>query len=149
MVTLGNRTVSIPTVVFITADGTVLVGEAAERRGVAEPERLAREFKRRVGDPTPIIIGGAPWAADALMGKVLAWVVQRVSELEGGPPSAVALTHPANWGAYKLDLLQQAARQADVQVVRVLSEPEAAATAYATNERVPTDSVIAVYDLGG
>ena len=149
MVTLGNRTVSIPSVVFVTADGTVLVGEAAERRGVAEPERLAREFKRRVGDPTPIIIGGTPWAADALMGKVLAWVVQRVSELEGGPPSAVALTHPANWGAYKLDLLQQAARQAEVRVVRVLSEPEAAATAYATNERVPTDSVIAVYDLGG
>ena len=149
MVTLGNRTVSIPSVVFITADGTVLVGEAAERRGVAEPERLAREFKRRVGDPAPIIVGGTPWAAEALMGKVLAWVVQRVSELEGGPPSAIALTHPANWGAYKLDLLQQAARHADVQVARMLTEPEAAATAYATNERVPAGSIIAVYDLGG
>jgi actin-like ATPase involved in cell morphogenesis len=149
VVTLGNRTVSIPSVVFITSDGTVLVGEAAERRGVAEPERLAREFKRRVGDPTPIIIGGVPWAAEALMGKMLAWVVQRVAELEGGRPDAIALTHPANWGAYKLDLLQQAARHADVDVARLLSEPEAAATAYATNERVPNGSVIAVYDLGG
>ena len=149
MVTLGNRTVSIPSVVFVTADGTVLVGEAAERRGGAEPERLAREFKRRVGDPAPVIVGGTPWAAEALMGKVLAWVVQRVSELEGGPPSAIALTHPANWGAYKLDLLQQAARHAGVQVARLLTEPEAAATAYATNERVPAGSIIAVYDLGG
>jgi molecular chaperone DnaK len=149
VVTLGNRTVSIPSVVFATADGTVLVGDAAERRGLAEPERLAREFKRRVGDPTPIILGGAPWGAEALMGKVLRWVVDRVTELEGGPPSAVALTHPANWGAYKLDLLEQAARHADVAVVRMLSEPEAAATAYASQERVEPGSIIAVYDLGG
>lgn len=149
VVTLGNRTVSIPSVVFATADGTVLVGDAAERRGLAEPERLAREFKRRVGDPTPIILGGAPWAAEALMGKVLRWVVDRVTELEGSPPAAVALTHPANWGAYKLDLLAQAARHADVPVVRLLSEPEAAATAYASHERVAPGSIIAVYDLGG
>jgi molecular chaperone DnaK (HSP70) len=149
VVTLGNRTVSIPSVVFVTADGTVLVGEAAERRGVAEPERLAREFKRRVGDSAPVIVGGTPWAAEALMGKLLAWVVQRVSELEGGPPAAIALTHPANWGAYKLDLLQQAARHVDVPLARVLSEPEAAATAYATNERLAAGSIVAVYDLGG
>jgi hypothetical protein len=83
------------------------------------------------------------------MGKLLAWVVQRVTELEGGPPAAIALTHPANWGTYKLDLLQQAARHADVPIARLLSEPEAAATAYATNERLASGSVVAVYDLGG
>jgi len=149
VVTLGNRTVSIPSVVFVTADGTALVGDAAERRGSTEPERLAREFKRRVGDPAPILLGGAPWAAEALMGKLLRWVVDRVTELEGGPPAAIGLTHPANWGSYKLDLLEQAARHVDVPLARLLSEPEAAATAYASHERVAPGSVIAVYDLGG
>lgn len=49
--TLGYRATSVPTVVVLTEDGAV-VGDAAERRGAAAPDRLAREFKRRVGDPT-------------------------------------------------------------------------------------------------
>jgi molecular chaperone DnaK (HSP70) len=148
-VTLGNRQVSVPSVLFLKADGEVLVGDAANRRGVTEPERLAREFKRRIGDPTPVLLGGVPYGAEALTGKLLRWVVERVAELEGGPPAAIALTHPANWGPYKLDLLQQGARQANVGVARFLTEPEAAATSYASQERVEPGSIIAVYDLGG
>jgi molecular chaperone DnaK len=148
-VTLGNRQVSVPSVLFLKADGEVLVGDAANRRGVTEPERVAREFKRRVGDPTPVLLAGTPYGAEALMGKLLRWVVERVVELEGGPPDAIALTHPANWGTYKLDLLHQAARHANVGIARFLSEPEAAATSYASQERVEPGAIIAVYDLGG
>ena len=36
---------------------------------MAEPQLVAREFKRRLGDPTPILLGGAPYSAEALMGK--------------------------------------------------------------------------------
>ena len=32
MLDFGNRAVQVPSVVFITSDGSVLVGEAAERR---------------------------------------------------------------------------------------------------------------------
>jgi molecular chaperone DnaK len=148
-VTLGNRQVSVPSVLFLKADGEVLVGDAANRRGITEPERLAREFKRRVGDPTPVLLGGTPYGAEALMGKMLRWVVERVMEMEGGPPDAIALTHPANWGPYKTDLLHQAARQTNVGVARYLTEPEAAATSYASQERIDPGSIIAVYDLGG
>ena len=148
-VTLGNRQVSVPSVLFLKADGEVLVGDAANRRGITEPERLAREFKRRVGDPTPVLLGGTPYGAEALMGKMLRWVVERVMEMEGGPPDAIALTHPANWGPYKTDLLHQAARQTNVGVARYLTEPEAAATSYASQERIEPGSIIAVYDLGG
>lgn len=148
-VTLGNRQVSVPSVLFLKPDGEVLVGDAANRRGVTEPERLAREFKRRIGDPTPVLLGGVPYGAEVLMGKLLRWVVERVVEIEGGPPEAIALTHPANWGTFKLDLLQQGARHANVGIARFLTEPEAAATSYASGERVEPGSVIAVYDLGG
>jgi molecular chaperone DnaK (HSP70) len=148
-ITLGNRQVSVPSVLFLKSDGEVLVGDAANRRGVTEPERLAREFKRRVGDPTPVLLAGTPYGAEALMGKLLRWVVERVVEMEGGPPDAIALTHPANWGTFKLDLLHQAARHANVGIARFLTEPEAAATSYASQERVEPGSIIAVYDLGG
>ena len=82
---LGNRAPTIPSVVFLRDDGTVLIGEAAARRAASEPASVAREFKRRVGDPTPVIVGGTPYSADALMAQLLRAVVDLVIEAEGGP----------------------------------------------------------------
>jgi len=146
---LGNRAPTIPPVILLRDDETVLTGEAAARRAATEPSRVAREFKRRLGDPTPIIVSGTPYSADALMAKLLRWVVERVAEAEGGPADGVAVTHPANWGPFKIDLLRQAIRMADMGEVTTLSEPEAAAIYYASLSRVEPGSVIAVYDLGG
>jgi actin-like ATPase involved in cell morphogenesis len=146
---LGSRTPAIPSVVCVRADGSVLTGDAAERRAVTEPERIAREFKRRLGDPTPIIVGGTPWSADALSAKLLGAVVAKVTETEGRGPDGIVIAHPANWGEYKQDLLTQAVRQADLGDVTFITEPEAAAIHYATQERVKRGTVVAVYDLGG
>lgn len=146
---LGERAATIPSVVVLRADGEVLVGEAAERRALSEPLRTAREFKRRLGDPTPIILGGTPYGAEALIGHLLRSVVARVTEQFGGPPDAIAVCHPASYGEYKIDLLRQAVRQADIGPVEFITEPQAAALHYALQERVPTGEVIAVYDFGG
>jgi actin-like ATPase involved in cell morphogenesis len=146
---LGTRTAAIPSVVFLRDDETILTGEAANRRGATEPTRVAREFKRRVGDTTPILLGGAPYSADALMGRLLRWVVDAVTEREGAPPAHIGVAHPANWGPYKQDLLRQAIARADLDHVVTITEPEAAVTFYASQERVEPGSVIAVYDLGG
>ena len=149
IVTLGNRAAAIPSVLVLRADGTMLVGEAANRRALSEPDRVAREFKRRLGDPTPLLLGGTPYSAESLMAKLLRWVCDAVTEREGGPPEHVTVTHPANWGAYKQDLLVHALRLADLDHTSVLSEPEAAAMYYASQERVEPGTVLAVYDLGG
>lgn len=149
IVNLGNRAPVVPSVVLLRDDEEVLTGEAAARRAVTEPQRVAREFKRRIGDPTPIIVGGVPYSADALMAKLLRWVVDKVTELEGGPPASIAISHPANWGSYKQDLLQQAIARADLDGVVTITEPEAAAIHYASQERVEPGAVVATYDLGG
>jgi actin-like ATPase involved in cell morphogenesis len=146
---LGTRTAAIPSVVFLRDDETILTGESANRRGATEPTRVAREFKRRVGDTTPILLGGAPYSADALMGRLLRWVVDAVTEREGAPPAHIGVAHPANWGPYKQDLLRQAIARADLDHVVTITEPEAAVTFYASQERIEPGSVIAVYDLGG
>ena len=148
-VDLGVRTAAIPSVVFLRDDETILTGEAASRRGATEPGRVAREFKRRVGDTTPILLGGSPYSADALMSRLLRWVVDAVTEREGEAPSGIAVAYPANWGPYKQELLRQAIARADLDHVVTITEPEAAVTYYASQERVEPDSVIAVYDLGG
>ncbi len=69
-------------------------------------------------------------------------------------PTTITITHPANWGAYKKDLLEQAVHLAGLSgpgtpTIRLLSEPEAAAIHYAGTERVEPGQAVAVYDLGG
>ncbi|MGH9233593.1 MAG: Hsp70 family protein, partial [Acidimicrobiales bacterium] len=149
---LSDRSPMVPSVLLLRDDDSILVGDAANRRAVVEPDRVAREFKRRFGDPAPLIVGGSPYGADLLTARLLRWVVDLVAEREGGMPDGIALTHPANWGNYKLDLLHQAVRRADLHdgaPCVTLSEPRAAATWYARYERVEPGTVVAVYDLGG
>ena len=59
MLGLGIRAMQVPSVVYLLPDGGVVVGEAAEQRGASDPSRLVREFKRRVGDPVPLVVGSA------------------------------------------------------------------------------------------
>ena len=49
-VPLGRRGDNVATVAFITDDGDLLFADTAERRGLAQPERLIREYKRAIGD---------------------------------------------------------------------------------------------------
>ncbi|GIE03190.1 hypothetical protein Adu01nite_45400 [Paractinoplanes durhamensis] len=148
-VRLGGRGAEMPSLVFLRSDGEVLVGDTAQRRGEGEPTRLAREFKRRLGDPVPIMLGGTPMSAHALAARLLRHVIATVANGQGGPPSRIVLTHPANWGPYKRELLQQAAQLADLPQVTLRTEPEAAAVRYASTARVAVGETIAVYDLGG
>jgi molecular chaperone DnaK len=148
VVTLGTRGATVPSVLFIAPDGAVVVGEAAERRALTDPDRVVREFKRRIGDPTPIVVGGRAWAPEDLSARLVRWVVDRVAEREGGQATQIALTHPASWGSHKKDLLTAALARLDLRV-SLLAEPQAAALHYATQERITPGSTIAVYDLGG
>ena len=106
-------------------------------------------MKRRLGDPAPFVLDGAPFGAEALMGQVLAAVVAHATAEQGASPALVVLSHPATWGEYKLDLLREAARTAGVADVALVPEPEAAAVHYTQLGRVAVGDVVAVYDFGG
>jgi molecular chaperone DnaK len=149
MVGLGNRALQIPSVVFLTADGEFVVGESAERRGLVEPDRVVREFKRRIGDSVPILVAGSPYSPQNLTAKVLRHVCETTTERMGSAPEQIVLTHPANWGPYKLELLDQIASLADLRSMVRCPEPVAAANQYAAQNRLDIGDTIAVYDLGG
>ena len=146
VVQLSGTSQTIPSVVSI-ADGSVLAGEAAERRLVSHPADTAREFKRRFGDPAPIVLAGRTYGAEVLTGHLVAEVIERVTRAEGESPTTVAIAHPASWGPFRLDLLRDAARQAGIDDLVLVPEPVAAAVA--NRDRVDQGSLVAVYDLGG
>lgn len=148
MIGLGNRALQVPSVLFLDADH-FLVGESAERRGAVEPDRLVREFKRRLGDHVPLLVGGAPFSAELLTARLLSWVIATTSERMGEPPVSVILTHPANWGPFKMEVFRQVSTLADVPNVTWIPEPVAAAAQYASRARVEIGEKLAIYDLGG
>ncbi len=149
MATLGVRTAEIPSVVALLDDDTILVGSAAEQRSITEPERVAREFKRRIGDPTPLIVGGVPRSAEALMAALLKHIVATVAANEGEPPEQIVLTHPANWGPYKLERFVQIFELAGLPPGEILPEPVAAARHYLAEHPAQVGGTIAVFDFGG
>ncbi len=149
MLSLGSASYSVPSALFLREDGTFLAGESAELRSSADPTRVARYFKRRLGDEIPVRLAGTPFAPQVLVTRLLEWVIAQATERQGASPHSVVLTHPANWGPYRRELLQQAAAMAGVAQPLLISEPEAAAIHYVQSERIDPGELIAVYDLGG
>jgi actin-like ATPase involved in cell morphogenesis len=150
MVGLGNRALQIPSVVFVRDDGSMIVGEQAEREATTDPTRVVREFKRRVGDDIPIVVAGKPYSPELMMAQVLRWVIEQTTDRRGEAPTRVSLTHPAAWTRdYKVGKLHEAARLAGLDSISTCPEPVAAAMNYASQHRVEVGDRICVYDLGG
>jgi molecular chaperone DnaK len=153
LVPLGENGTSTASVVFVAPDGSLVLGDAAVRRAVTDPDRVVREVKRRIGDQTPVLVSGEPIGAHTLAARFIRWVVDRVTEREGEPPTGIGVTYPASWGPHRRTLLFDALRFAGVcgeaGTVTLVTEPEAAAAAYTASQHVEPGSTIGVYDLGG
>ena len=146
---LGDGSLVAPAAVFARDDGVLVTGDAAARRAVSNPDRVAREIKRNLGNPTPVMLGGAPHAVSELLGALLQDVLGRVADRQGAKPDVVALTHPANWGPFRRGVFEDVARTAGLTDLVYTTEPEAAAAHYASTRPLDEGDVLAVYDLGG
>src|SRR6185312_13280630 len=149
VIKLGGRAASMPSVIVVRADGEMVFGDGAEARSRADPTRVAREFKRRLGDPTPLVLGGTPYSALTLTSLLLRHIIAETTLRMGEPPSAVTVTHPASYSAYLRDAMTTAIAEAGIANASLLTAPEAAAAEYAFRTTGPIGEVIAVYDFGG
>ncbi|RLK54356.1 Hsp70 family protein [Actinokineospora cianjurensis] len=149
MVPLGRDGVVEPSAVYASVDGTLLTGDAAMDAARVEPHRLVRGFKRRLGDPTPLVVGGAPYSPAALLAAQLKSVVARMTATIGTAPESIVLTCPAVWGPYRREHFDEVPRLAGLSGAIMVTEPEAAATHYAAERRLGVGELVAVYDLGG
>src|SRR6478735_9147551 len=126
VVALEAHRVAVPTVIFAPGD-EMSFGDSAVNRAASAPDSVAREFKRRLGDPVPVFISGAPYSADRLVALFARWVTDVVSAQLGERPERIAVTHPANWTEFQQHLLSTALVQAGLERVQLLTEPQAAA----------------------
>ncbi|WP_216210442.1 type VII secretion-associated protein [Amycolatopsis aidingensis] len=147
--------------VYAAQDGTLFVGQEAERQAAVDPSRFEPNPKRRI-DEGELLLGDTVLRVLDVVRAVLARAVGEARRLAGGAEvDLLVLTHPADWGAVRTRLLRQAAGRLAHEVALV-PEPVAAAVfhaaTYASTEVNQDRTVefsgqvgdtIAVLDLGG
>jgi Hsp70 protein len=141
----------MPSAVFAAEDGTLVVGREAERRARLAPARYEPNPKRRVDEGT-LLLGDTVVQVTAALAAVLGKVAAETTrQLSGARPDEVRLTHPAQWGPARRNILLTAARQAGLGTgLQLVPEPVAAAAHFAsfTGRTVGPGQALAVYDLG-
>ncbi|HZE38541.1 MAG TPA: Hsp70 family protein, partial [Stackebrandtia sp.] len=140
----------LPSAVYLSSDGQMLVGRDAERNARMDPARFEPNPKRRIDDTT-IFLGDQELPVPRVMAYVLERVVSEAKRQLGGPPEAVRMTHPARWGERRRNLLVEAARLAGLPKPQLIPEPVGAASYFTSvlGTAVPVGRSLAIYDLGG
>jgi YVTN family beta-propeller protein len=152
MIPLGDQTVLAPSAVRVRPDGQIRLADERDPDPAVDREAsVGRDFKRRLGDPTPMIVGGQPHSAVSLMAAGLKQVFESVCAAEEELPRRLTLTYPAVWGPYRREQFEEVPRRAGIppELVALITEPEAAALHYANRRHLADDDTVAVYDLGG
>src|ERR1700741_1816152 len=165
----GMRTT--PSMVAFTESGERLVGQAAKRQAVTNPENTFFAIKRLIGRrftdpmvkkdtdlvPYKIVPGdngdawvesrGQKYAPSPHSAFILEKMKETAEAYLGEPVTAAVVTVPAYFNDSQRQATQDAGKIAGLEVLRIINEPTAAALAYGMERK--GSGTIAVYDLGG
>jgi molecular chaperone DnaK (HSP70) len=137
-----------PSVVSFAGAGPV-VGTAAKADQAAGEHDVAAFFKSSMGDPAfSRRLGDRDWTATGLSGLVLAYLKEQASRALGLPVTKAVITVPQYFTHPQRTATIEAGRAAGLEVLRIISEPTAAALAYRLPPGQQTRRLV-VYDLGG
>lgn len=137
--------------VYAAPDGTLFVGQEADRQAAMDPSRYEPHPKRRI-DEAELLLGTTVLKVRDVIRAVLTRAVSEARRMAAGaPPDQLVLTHPADWGGIRTQVLRQAAGGLAARIALV-PEPVAAAVFHAASFPQPrgaADRALAVFDLGG
>ena len=163
----GSRTT--PSVVGYAKDGTVLVGSAAKRQAVVNPDSTIYSAKRFIGSKfnevkesaskvtynvvssksgdSCIKVGDSTYTPPEISAKILQKLKRAAENYLGESVTEAVITVPAYFNDSQRQATKDAGKIAGLEVKRIINEPTAAALAYGMDK--DTDQLIAVYDFGG
>ncbi len=138
-----------PSVVAFTKDGQRLVGVAAKRQAVINPEGTVREVKRKMGTSEKIFVKTVN--KDFTPQEISAMVLQKIkTDAEsylGEKVDAAVITVPAYFDDNQRQATKDAGEIAGFKVERIINEPTVAAMAYGLDKA--GEYKVAVLDFGG
>lgn len=164
----GHRTT--PSVVAFTKSGERLVGQAAKRQSVTNPQNTISSIKRFMGrrydevtseiklvpykvvkgenDTARVEIGDRVYSPPEISAMILQKMKQTAEDYLGQKVTEAVITVPAYFNDAQRQATTDAGKIAGLEVKRIINEPTAAALAYGLDKK-KKDEKVAVYDLGG
>ena len=139
-----------PSVVCFKADGEVIVGNAAKRQMITNPDSVY-SIKRHMGDrnyKVHINCINKDFTPEEISAKILSYIKQYAETSIGHPIKKAVITCPAYFDDAQREATKNAGTIAGLEVVRVFAEPTASALAYGYSDKKKSGKVM-VFDLGG
>ena len=163
----GARTT--PSIVAFTKTGEILVGQAAKRQAVTNPQSTIYSIKRFIGRrfsemtdeikmvPYKVVeasngdaaveVNGKVYTAQEISAMVLRKLKEDAEAFLGEKITEAVITVPAYFNDQQRQATKDAGRIAGLDVKRIVNEPTAASLAYGLDKK--KNEKIAVYDFGG
>ena len=137
-----------PSVVAFKASGEEIIGDAAKRQAVINPDTVL-SIKRLIGTDQKVKINALnkSFTPQEISAKVLAYMKKYAEDSLGQKIEKAVITVPAYFNDAQRQATKDAGQIAGLEVVRIINEPTASALAYGleTNK----SGKVLVYDLGG
>lgn len=137
-----------PSVVSFKANGEEIVGNAAKRQAITNPDTIS-SIKRKMGTSERVHVNciNKDFTPQEISAKVLAYMKKYAEENVGHPISKAVITCPAYFNDAQRQATKDAGQIAGLDVVRIINEPTAAALAYGM-DHAKAEKIL-VFDLGG
>jgi len=142
----GQRTT--PSVVSTKKDGERLVGAAAKRMAISNPDDTVSSAKRLMGTAQKLKMAGKNYTPQEISSMILAKLKSDAESYLGGKVTKAVITVPAYFNDSQRQATKDAGKIAGLEVMRIINEPTAAALAYGI-DKDESGGKILVYDLGG
>ena len=141
-------TVTTPSVVAFKASGEEVIGNAAKRQAVTNPDTVS-SIKRVMGSAEKVHIKciNKDFTPQEISAKVLAYMKKYAEDHIGHKVEKAVITVPAYFNDAQRQATKDAGQIAGLDVVRIINEPTAAALAYGL-ETEKSEKIL-VFDLGG
>ncbi|MDI6866150.1 molecular chaperone DnaK [Methanoculleus sp.] len=141
----GGRTT--PSVVAFTKDGERLVGSAAKRQAITNPERTIQSIKRKMGTNEKVTVGDKTYTPQEISAMILQKLKMDAEQYLGEKITKAVITVPAYFNDAQRQATKDAGTIAGLEVLRIINEPTASALAYGIDKE--DEATVLVYDLGG
>ena len=141
----GERTT--PSVVAFNKDGERIVGAAAKRQAITNPNTIS-SIKRLMGTDKKVEANGKKYSPEEVSAMILSNLKESAENYLGESVTKAVITVPAYFNDAQRQATKNAGKIAGLDVERIINEPTAAALAYGLDKQDKNQTIL-VYDLGG
>jgi len=137
-----------PSVVAMTKEGQLLVGEPAKRQAATNPEGTIFEVKRKMGTSEKVVLQGKEYTPQQVSSFILQKIKRDAETFLGRPVKKAVITVPAHFNDNQRQATKDAGEIAGLEVARIINEPTAACLAYGL-DKTDKEMKIMVFSFGG